>query len=103
MKAWMQTVALGSWKTTAIGFFAGIVFVIYPILVQSRWPTELEWALAFFSAAKGLLSKDGDKAGTGGPGDPIRGPVEPPSYVAQGKMAQVPFLTGDIPKFDWKK
>jgi hypothetical protein len=71
----------GSWKTTAVGFISAFLILIVPSLQEGKLPTTPQWILALALAFLGTVSKDGDKSGTGQPGDPVRGTAGPPSIA----------------------
>jgi hypothetical protein len=69
----------GSWKTTVIGFLSAVCIMIIPSLQAGEMPTTPQWILALALAFMGTVAKDGDKSGTGQPGDPVRGTAGEPS------------------------
>jgi hypothetical protein len=52
---------------------AAVYILVKPSLDAGQWPTKAQWFGAIFAAVAGMVIKDGDKTGTGQPGDAIRG------------------------------
>jgi hypothetical protein len=81
----------GSWKTTVVGFLSAFCILIIPFLQAGQMPTTPQWILALALAFMGTVAKDGDKAGTGTPGDPVRGTAGEPN------IAQMTYTSEDTP------